>query len=150
HEEVPWEVFQGRLLDRAHTRLTQAFEAWNLFRVDDRGRSAEPLLAVKLDACCGEVHVTRGLLCYVWEGYHAGDNVYLSRETTRWIRELVGTVRLDQCAGADDFRAEVAGLIFQAVVGVSRLPLTSVEAPLPDFSLGQLAYFYRPGPAAAA
>src|SRR5262249_58821402 len=25
----------------------------------------------------------------------------------------------------------------------SRLPLTSVEAPLPDFTLGELGYFYR-------
>ena len=31
----------------------------------------------------------------------------------------------------------------QAVVGTSRLPLTSVEAPLPAFTFGQLAYFYR-------
>jgi hypothetical protein len=30
------------------------------------------------------------------------------------------------------------------VVGTSRLPLTSVEAPLPDFTLGQLGYFFRP------
>ena len=34
--------------------------------------------------------------------------------------------------------------LFHAVVGTSRLPLTSVEAPLPAFSLGELAYIYRP------
>ena len=28
-----------------------------------------------------------------------------------------------------------------AVIGTSRLPITSLEAPLPAFSLGQLAYF---------
>src|SRR5205807_6691488 len=33
--------------------------------------------------------------------------------------------------------------LFQALVGASRLPLTSVEAPHPLFSLGQLAYSYR-------
>jgi hypothetical protein len=38
---------------------------------------------------------------------------------------------------------ELICLLFQAVVGTSRLPLTSVEAPLPVFTLGQLAYFYR-------
>jgi len=35
-------------------------------------------------------------------------------------------------------------VVFQAVVGTSRLPLTSLEAPLPAFALGQLAYVYRP------
>jgi hypothetical protein len=33
--------------------------------------------------------------------------------------------------------------VFQAVVGSSRLPLTSVESPLPQVSLGKLGYFYR-------
>jgi len=33
--------------------------------------------------------------------------------------------------------------VFQAVVGSSRLPLTSAESPLPQFSLGKLGYFYR-------
>jgi hypothetical protein len=137
-EELPWEIFQGRLLDRPLTRQRRTFEAWNIYPLEGGTRSAEPLLAVKLDLAVGELHVTRGLLCYVWEGYHAGDNVYLSRETTRWVRELVGTIPF---AGLRD---ELTGLLFAAVVGVSRLPLTSVEAPLPAFALGQLAYFYRP------
>jgi hypothetical protein len=34
--------------------------------------------------------------------------------------------------------------LVQAVVGTSRVPLTSVEAPLPAFSFGELAYCYRP------
>jgi hypothetical protein len=145
-EEIPWEIFQGRLLDRAQTRQRKTFEAWNVHAVEGGTRSGEPLLAVKLDLATGELHVTRGLLCYVWEGYHAGDNVYLSRETTRWVRELVGMVALGELRDTVELRAEVAGLLFQAVVGLSRLPLTSVEAPLPDFSLGRLAYCYRSEP----
>src|SRR5262245_4723763 len=145
-EELFWEIFQGRLLDQTQTRQRQTFEAWNVYALDGDARSAEPLLAVKLDPAAGEVHVTRAVLCYVHEGYHAGDNVYLTRETTRWVRELVGTVRLADVRGTEELRAEVAGRLFQAVVGLSRLPLTSVEAPLPDFSLGRLAYFYRSGP----
>jgi hypothetical protein len=31
------------------------------------------------------------------------------------------------------------------VVGCSRLPLTSVDAPIPAFTLGELAYIHRPG-----
>jgi hypothetical protein len=140
-EEIPWEIFQGRLLERAHTRQMRTFEAWNIYSSEGGTRSSEPLLALKLDLAAGEVHVVRGLLCYVWEGYHAGDNVYLSRETTRWVRELVGTFRLADLRDAEELRAEVTGRLFAAVVGLSRLPLTSVEAPLPAFALGQLAYF---------
>src|SRR4051794_16136541 len=49
-EEQPWEVFRGRLLDPAHTRLRRSFAAWNLFLIEDGRRAAEPVLAFKLDA----------------------------------------------------------------------------------------------------
>src|SRR5207248_8939878 len=126
------------------TTLRRRFEAWSIYRTD-RGRAVvEPLLSVKLDASVGLIHVTRAIYCYAWEGYHAGDNVYLSRETQKWVRELVGTIHLDHFRDIEELRDELICRLFQAVVGVSRLPLTSVEAPLPEFSLGQLAYFYRP------
>jgi hypothetical protein len=143
-ETIPWEVFRGRLLDPAFTRQSRAFEAWNVYTVEAGGWSAEPLVSVKLDAAAGEVHVTRGLYCYAWEGYDAGGNVYLSRETRKWVRELVGTIHLARLADADELRDELICRLFQAVVGTSRLPLTSLEAPLPAFSLGRLAYCYRP------
>ncbi|MBI1916622.1 MAG: hypothetical protein HYS12_18095 [Planctomycetes bacterium] len=145
-QETAWEVFRGRLVDRAHTRQTQTFEAWDIYLVDDSGRSGEPLLSLKFDRAGDRLHVVRGLLCYVWEGYDAGGNVYLSRETTRWVRELTGTISLGHFATESDLLDELVCRLFQAVVGASRLPLTSVEAPLPGFSFGRLAYFYRPGP----
>ena len=37
----------------------------------------------------------------------------------------------------------MSGEVFRAIVGTSRLPLTSVEAPLPAFSFGKLFYTYR-------
>jgi hypothetical protein len=148
-EELSWEVFRGRLLDPAYTRLRRTFEAWNLFLVADGRRSDEPLLALKFDAAAAEVHVVRAVECYVWEGYHAGDNVYQSRETRKWVRELVGTVPLRQFHRAVELKDELISLVFHAVVGASRLPLTSVEAPLPAFSLGHLAYCYRGGAAEA-
>lgn len=139
-EEIAWEIYRGRLLDPAHTRQKRRFECWNIFRLEGGERSAEPVLSVKLDGAERTIHITRAILCHAWEGYHAGDNVYLSRETRKWVRELVGSIELD----TESLRRELIGLIFKAVIGVSRLPLTSVEAPLPDFALGQLAYFYRP------
>ena len=97
------------------------------------------MLSLKFDLVAGVVHVTRAIHCHAWEGYHAGDNVYLSRETQRWVNELVGSLDVARFSPAT-LTDELVGLLFQAVVGVSRLPLTSVEAPLPDFSLGKLGY----------
>jgi hypothetical protein len=144
HEEILWEVFHGRLLDPAHTRQRQVFESWNVFRLDGSKRSAEPILSVKLDVAGRQVHVTRALYCHAWEGYHAGGNIYLSRPTQKWVRELVGSVDLNRFADRDSLQDEIIALLFQAAVGGSRLPLTSVEAPLPDFTLGTLGYFHRP------
>jgi hypothetical protein len=142
-EGISWELFQGRLLDPAHTRQQRSFESWQVFRMDGTRRAAQPLLSVKWDPPNGLVHVVRGLFCHVREGYHAGDNVYLSRDTRKWVRELVGTIQVARFREADDFEDELICRLFQAVVGTSRLPLTSVEAPLPEFSLGQLGYFHQ-------
>lgn len=141
-EEISWEIFQGRLLDSAHTRERRSFESWNLYQVEETGRAAEPLLSVKLDAQEMQLHVVRAIDTYAWEGYHAGDNVYLSRETRKWLRELVGSISLRDCS-SNELRSELTRLLFEAIVGTSRLPLTSLEAPLPAFSFGRLGYFYR-------
>jgi hypothetical protein len=102
--------------------------------------SGEPILAVKWNTASGTIYVTRGLLCYVWEPYDAGGNVIETRRATRWKCELVGEIDVTSCT-VDVLREELARLLFVAVVGQSRLPLTSVESPLPGFSLGQITYF---------
>jgi hypothetical protein len=145
-EEVPWEIYKGRLLDGSQTRERRTFEAWNVFAQDETGRSTEPLLSLKLDAAAGQLHVIRAIYCYAWEGYDAGGNVFLSRETRKWLRELVCTIEIARVPWLSVLRQEMVCGLFQAVVGTSRLPLTSVEAPLPAFSLGRLAYFYHAGP----
>jgi hypothetical protein len=143
-EVVSWEVLRSRLLDRAQTRLERSFEAWNVFTVEHGTRSDEPLLSVKLDAEAGQIHVVRAIYSYAWEGYHAGNDVYLSRETQKWVRELVGSIAWKHFSDLPALRDELIALVFHAVIGSSRLPLTSVEAPLPAFSLGLLGYYYRP------
>jgi hypothetical protein len=144
-EDISWEVFRGRLLDPAHTRERRTFAAWNVYLIGDEGRSPEPLLSVKLDAAAGQIHVVRAIHSYAWEGYDAGGNVILSRETKKWVRELVGTIDVADFCDTDELRDEIVSRLFQAVVGTSRLPLTSVEAPLPSFTFGELGYFHRPG-----
>jgi hypothetical protein len=142
-EESAWEIFQGRLLDARQTRNIETFEAWSIYWHDTEARSDGPLISVKLSLASRHIYVTRAIYCYAFEGYHAGDNVYLSREVCEWIPELVGTIRLDRYPSIAAIKTELARLLFHAVVGSSRLPLTSVEAPLPGFSLGEIAYFYR-------
>ncbi|HTU92929.1 MAG TPA: hypothetical protein VMF69_22805 [Gemmataceae bacterium] len=145
-QELVWEIFQGRLLDPAHTRQRRSFAAWKIYATapPGEGRPSEPLLALYLDVATGQLHIVRGLDSYVWEGYDSGGNVYLSRERRKWVRELAATLRLDRFADVEELRDELACSLFQAVVGTSRLPLSSVETPLPAFSFGQLFYCYRP------
>ena len=142
-EESVWEIFQGRLLDPAYTRQRRTFEAWNIYQLAGEGRSAEPLLSLKWDQDAEQIHVVRGIDSYVWEGYDSGGGVYLSRERRKWVRELVGTIELPRFRDLEELRDELICLLFNAVVGTSRLPLAPVETPLPAFSFGELFYCYR-------
>jgi hypothetical protein len=143
-ERCRWEVYRGRLFDRDQTRQEQTFLSWNVYwRLGGGERSGEPIISVKWDRQGQVLHFVRGLLCYVWEGYEAEHNVYLSREVTRWVREWLGSLALASIHGETELRSELAGRLLQAVVGLSRLPLTSAESPLPGFSLGEIGYFYR-------
>lgn len=141
--DTPWELFEGRLLPPSQTRQRQTFEAWNVFAVVGGVRSTEPLLSVKLDVDGALLHVTRGLLCRVHEPFDSGGAIE-TREVERWVSELVGTLRLELFRDLSEFQDELTCRLFQAVVGTSRLPLTSLEAPLPEFTLGRLGYFVRP------
>ncbi len=141
-ETIAWEIFRGRLLDPAHTRATRSFLAWHVIQQEDTHAPTAPMLSVKLDVSARQIHVVRGLLGYLWEGHGSG-NVVESRETIRWTRELVGTIALESCADLESLRDELICVIWQAIVGTSRLPLHSVEAPLPAFLFGQLHYVQR-------
>lgn len=124
--ELHWEIFQGRLLDATGTRERRRFDAWDL-RVDGAG----PLISLLFDREANYWHVTRGLFTHAYETYDKGGAI-LTREAKRWVRELIG--------GTGD-AVQLPRLVFLAVVGTSRLPLTSLETPLPQFSLGQIGYF---------
>lgn len=140
-ETIPWEVFRGRLMPRSQTRETQTFLAWNLIAAGDD----EPTISVKFDLRGRQIHVTRGFRAFVWEGHDGGGGIIESREVVQWTRELVGTIELVDFEDDDSLRDELVCLIWQAVVGTSRLPLTSVEAPLPAYTFGQLHYCFHEG-----
>ena len=55
-------------------------------------------------------------------------------------RELVGTIDCRAFSTAEALAVEIAHYVLLALVGTSRLPILSVESPLPAFSLGQIGY----------
>jgi len=151
---LPWEVFRGHLLDESQTRAQKAFESWNVCVLPADGGPPEPLLAVLFESAERVVHVIRSIDTYVQEPYVTPANVVLTREVQKWVRELVATIDLTATGGgrwlasagaqpfpARAFERELGHDLLLAVIGTSRLPITSVETPLPRFSLGQCGYF---------
>ncbi|HEX3316112.1 MAG TPA: hypothetical protein VHR72_14540, partial [Gemmataceae bacterium] len=136
-QHVPWELFRGTLVESARAPAN-TFLAWNLLPVDAGKVADDPLISVLLDETDRQVHVTRGYLVYA----HEIDAGLETQEVRRWRRELVGTLALADYSDLE-LVAELRTLIDHAIVGTSRLPLTSVEAPHPAFSLGQLVYVSR-------
>src|SRR4029453_4700195 len=49
-EVIPWETYQGRLLDARQTRQHRAFVSWNLVQRSAAGLAAAPLISLKWDA----------------------------------------------------------------------------------------------------
>ncbi|MEI7684750.1 MAG: hypothetical protein WCL32_06960 [Planctomycetota bacterium] len=140
-QTLPWELFRGRLLGPGQARATQTFLSWNLLPVEGGVVGSEPLLSLLLDDA-GSVFVTRSLLCRVWTPVDSSEGIG-SEQRDRWVRELIGVAHRPDFASESDWAAEAASLIAQAIVGTSRLPLTSTEAPLPQFTFGQLTYVRR-------
>jgi hypothetical protein len=141
-QTLPWELFRGRLLEPRQTRESRTFLAWNIFPVIGDVVGTSPLLSLLLDEAGKSIHVTRGVLSRVWRAIDAAGGIE-SEQVEEWVRELVGTLRADDFASREMFVTEVQILIGHAVVGTSRLPLTSLEAPLPQFTFGQFAYVPR-------
>lgn len=139
-ERVPWEIFRGHLLDGSQTPLQREFESWNVFVENPGVPERVPLLSVKLDHLTSRLYVTRNILIYGWEAYEPSAGVISSRPTRKWMPELVGTIALARAARREDAAQPLSRCLLLAVVGTSRLPITSLESPLPAFSLGKLAY----------
>lgn len=144
-ESVRWEIFRGHLLEPAHSRETGRFAAWHVFLDSPEARAEAPLLTIRHAREPNAIHVTRQILTAGFEAYEESPGVILTRPVEKWVAELVGTIESPE-ADADRVAGELEHLLFLAVIGTSRLPITSLESPLPDFSLGRLAYL--PGLAA--
>jgi hypothetical protein len=134
-----WEIFRGHLLGARQTRLEKTFESWNVSIRHHAPSLNGPILSVKFSPLERVIYVTRNILLFGWEPSEAAGNVVESQETQIWTAELAGTISL-VAVGEAELRRRLSHCIFLAVVGTSRLPITSLESPLPGFSLGQLGY----------
>ncbi len=138
---IPWELFRGHLLDRSQTRLEKELDSYSIFCLPDPGTCSEPLLAIRWDTTGQVIYVTRHIEVYGWEAYEAAGGIIESRETRKWQPELVATLDLAVITGPGQLLALLEQCLFLAVVGASRLPITSLESPLPAYSLGRFGYF---------
>ena len=150
HQRIFWEVFQGHLLDERQTRNALSFSAWDLYLDQVPGQATAPLISVKLALDDNQIYVTRNILMHVWEPYESQPNVIESRSTTRWCPELVATVSLTKSTTRQQLSYQLSRGIMSAVIGTSRLPITSLDSPLPDFTLGNFAYFPKEAAATCA
>lgn len=138
-EEVSWEIFRGHLLEPASTRRRATFESWHVWLDTDASTPGAPVVSLKWQVAESKLYVTRNLLIHGFEAYDEAPGVIGSRPTQKWVEELVATFDPREIR-PDDLDEELTIAVRQAVVGTSRLPITSLESPLPGFSLGQFAY----------
>jgi hypothetical protein len=136
-----WEIFQGHLLDASQTHLTKVFESWQVVFNSEAEQRTAPTLSVKFDASQRLIHVTRRIFVYARQAYEAEGRQILTRDITKWKIELVGTIDLARTDTPVVLGRQLAYYLFLAIVGTSRLPVTSLESPLPGFSLARFAYF---------
>jgi hypothetical protein len=139
-EAITWEVFRGQLLDKRHTRREESFFTAQAKLVSADVPAGAPLLSLRFAGASAVLHITRWLHCRIWEAVDAKGAID-TVEVERWIEELVGSVELEKKGDYDTLVDQVRELIFHAAIGLSRLPLNSVETPLPAFSLGNVGYF---------
>lgn len=138
---MPWEVYRGHLLDAKQTRETAELAAWDFVLHGDEPCCDGPLVSILHDAATGRLHVTRNILVHGWETWEPASNVIESRPAEVWHRELVGTLDASDFADVNSLETALRDYVFLATIGTSRLPTTSLESPLPAYSLGRLAYF---------
>ncbi len=135
-----WEVFRGHLLDPRQTRQERTFECWDVTLRFPGEPEEQPLIALRHDAAERVLHVIRRIRVLAWEPYEQARQVIEAREAEKWLAELVGGIDLAR-NDTGELRRQLEHYLHLAVVGVSRLPITSLESPLPAFSLGRLGYF---------
>lgn len=111
-------------------------------RACSSGSAPAPLISLKFDATDRRLFVIRNILVHAWEAYESTPGVIDSRPVQKWAAELVGAIDLAARDDGENLRDEIGKYLAFAMLGTSKLPITSLETPLPAFSLGQIMYFH--------
>jgi len=133
-----WELFRGHLLPPEHARQEITCDRWDLMLAEESPAEV-PLLSVYHAPSLQQLFVVRRILTHGFEAFESSPGVISSRPTEKWTAELVATLNVDT-SNLHRLAAPLAHAVWLAVVGTSRLPITSLESPLPAFSLGRLGY----------
>jgi molybdopterin-guanine dinucleotide biosynthesis protein A len=111
-----------------------------------------PLLSLFYDDSQRLLHVVRYLLTYDWNSAGNGPAASADGLTNQhfWARELIVTIPVPSITAnaareplsmlAGNFQTTVQAAIAAAVHGTNRLPITSLETPLPAFTFGCCSY----------
>ena len=154
-ETIAWEVFRGHLLDSSKNCANGRPLKRGMFlepaaQASGSDSAAAPLISLKFDATDRRLFVVRHILVHAWEAYEPTPGVIDSRPVQKWAAELVGTIdRGGKKTTARICATRLATLWALALIGTSKLPITSLETPLPAFSLGKIMYFQGVEPAAS-
>ena len=139
-EICAWELFQGHLLAATQTRQTKEFQAWNVYLDQHDASANEPLISLKWNRTDSRLYVVRNILSHTWEIYESRPQVIESRPTQRWLPELVATIPIESESDDRSTLRLMQKAVQLAVLGVSRLPITSPESSLPAFTFGEFSY----------
>ena len=133
-----WEIFRGQLVSPDLTRVEQRVASWEIHLSGPEGDGAGPAFAVHWLVDADELCVTRGFAIHGVKTQAEG-NVITTQPAIRWTEELLAR-RLLGPASADELTQWLQRSLLLAVVGTSRLAITSTESPHPAWSWGQCHY----------
>lgn len=140
-EQCAWELFQGHLLSATQTRQIKPFQSWNVFLDRLEATTDTPLLSLKWDPSNARLYVVRNILSHAWETHESRPKVIEARPTQCWLPELVATIPTSPEIDDRCMIQMIHDACSQAVLGGSRLPITSLESPLPAYTFGNFSFF---------
>lgn len=132
-----WEIYKGELLQPEQTRAEKTLHSWLLLLDEPEKPAMGPTLSVRWDQDKEALYVTRGFAIHGHEAYGEG-NVIQTRPCIKWLEELVGTVDLGRAVrNEEELVAELNQLLAKCLLGTSRLAISSVESPHPEYAHGR-------------
>jgi hypothetical protein len=103
--------------------------SWTVFLEQPNAIHDQPLISVELMRTQRLIRVSRNIRIRGWRGAAS-------------VNETMGSIDLSILNDTRTLRRLLLHCISVSLTGTSRLPITSLESPLPEFSLGRFGYFW--------